>query len=320
MAAVSAAVLAQVVLSGLGAGVAIALIALGVSVVGGLRGAVPLPQGDVAGGSVAVAVLAVVGAASTAQDVPVPAGLGLIGLALAAGAVGGGLLFGAARSTDADGTGGTSGLGSAGGLQVAATALALGLLARDGISHGFPRGQVGVADPLRLGRLFDTTSGSLSLGGDTSIPARLPGVIAVGGLLIALTASALRRSGFGQGVRALSQDSELAALSGVDAQRVSLGAYCLAGVLAAAGGVLAVPTEGLAADSGVLLGLAGLLAALAGGVGSLRGAVGASLAVGVFQAAVAPAAPAAAEPSVLAVLVACALLRGGGEMWVAHYR
>ena len=304
----------QVVLSGLGAGVAIALVAIGVSVIGGLRGAVPLAQGDVAGGSVGVAVIAVVGAASTSQDVSVAAGLGLVVLALVAGALGGALLFSAGQQSGAGKRGGP------GGLQTAATALALGLLVRDGVTHGFPRGQAGVPDPLRLGRVFHTSTGSLSLGGDTSIPARLPGVIVVGALLLALTASALQRSGFGRGVRALSQDSELASLSGIDPRRVSLGAYGLAGVLAATGGLLAVPGGGLSPDTGVLLGLAGLLAAIAGGLGSLRGAVAVALAVGVSQAAVAQAEPAAAGPSVLAVLAVCALLRGGGEPWVAHYR
>jgi branched-chain amino acid transport system permease protein len=307
---VSLPVLAQVVLSGLGAGVVYALIAVGISLIGGLRGTAPLAQGDLLGGSLATSVVLVVGAAPLAVDPSPGAAALIVTLTLLAGVIGGGLLYAVSGGRLAGG----------GGVQAAAAALAIGVLVRDAITHEFPRGSAGIGDPLHLDQLLDRGSGVISLGGGTSIPSRLPVVVALGALLVSALGFFLRRSSFGHGVAAVSQDRELAALSGVDPRRTLLGVFTLAGLLAALGGLLAVPGLGLEPDTGVLLGLTALLAAVAGGLGSVRGAVIAALVVGVAEAAIAHASAAAASPAILGALVVVALVRRGGESWAVRYR
>jgi branched-chain amino acid transport system permease protein len=82
----------------------------------------------------------------------------------------------------------------------------------------------------------------------------------------------------------VADDPAGAALCGVSARRVVVGAFLVAGLLAGLAGLLAAPGRALSVESGALLGLAAAAAALLGGVGSARGALTGGLAVGVLQA------------------------------------
>ncbi len=272
-----AGVVLQVVLSGLAAGAVLGLVAAGFTLVAGTVRVLHLAHGDLVVASVFTGVLVVLGRTPVATTLDPGRSAAFALLALAAG----GLLSGvvavlavrpylADRGRSADALGWVAG-GVAAGLLVRAV---LGLL--------LPQQGYAVPDPLRLSAL--SSDGLLHLPGGTTLPVRVLGVLALG-LLVGLAADLLLvRSRFGRSLRAVADDPDAAALCGVDARRVVLVAFVVAGVLAGLAGLLDAPGRAVSVDDGVVLGLEGIAAALLGGLGSLRGAVVGGLIVGLFQA------------------------------------
>jgi len=84
----------------------------------------------------------------------------------------------------------------------------------------------------------------------------------------------LARTSFGRSQRASSQDRRMAALLGVDVDRVVAATFGLGGALAAAGGLMVASYYGGANFAmGLLMGLKALTAAIVGGIGNFKGAL-----------------------------------------------
>jgi branched-chain amino acid transport system permease protein len=159
--------------------------------------------------------------------------------------------------------------------------VAAGLLVRAVLGLLLPQQGYAVPDPLRLSSL--SGDGVLQLPGDSTLPARVIGVLAIG-VLVGLAAEAyLNRSRLGHALRAVADDPDAALLCGVDVRRVVLLAFVAAGLLAGVAGLLDAPGRAVSVDDGVVLGLEGVAAALLGRLGSLRGALVGGLAVGLVQ-------------------------------------
>ncbi len=93
-------------------------------------------------------------------------------------------------------------------------------------------------------------------------------------LLTALTWLVLTRTSFGRAHRACAQDRRMAALLGVDVDRVIGITFGFAGIFAAAGGLMAATYYGsISVVMGVMMGLKALTAAVLGGIGNAKGAV-----------------------------------------------
>ena len=275
-----AGVLLQALLSGLAAGAVLGLVALGFTLVAGTVRVLHLAHGDVVVAAVLVGVLGVLGTTPVAVALAPGPAAAFVLLVLGAGvllAVGVALLAvrphlpGAGRTGDALGW-------VAGGVAAA-------LLLREGLGLLLPQQGYAVPDPLRLDAL--TSTGVLLLPGGQALPARVPAVLLLGLLIGVLVERLLVRSRFGRALRAVADDPDAAALSGVPASRVVLQVFALAGALAAIAGLLDAPGRtSLSVDDGVVLGLAGIAAALLGGLGSPRGALLGGLGVGLLQALV----------------------------------
>jgi branched-chain amino acid transport system permease protein len=92
-------------------------------------------------------------------------------------------------------------------------------------------------------------------------------------LLVAATWLVLFRTRFGRTQRACAQDRRMAALLGVDVDRVIAGTFGIAGALAGAGGLLAAGYwGGVGVTMGVMIGLKSFTAAVVGGIGNVAGA------------------------------------------------
>jgi neutral amino acid transport system permease protein len=105
--------------------------------------------------------------------------------------------------------------------------------------------------------------------------------VAISAVAIVLVAIVLARTTLGKSMRAVSDDSTLAAVSGVDVDRIVVYTWVLAGVLAGLGGVL----QGLVQSSfdpnmGFTLLLPIFAAVVLGGVGSAYGALAGGLMLG----------------------------------------
>jgi branched-chain amino acid transport system permease protein len=93
-------------------------------------------------------------------------------------------------------------------------------------------------------------------------------------LLLAGLVALLRSTDFGLRIRAAAEDFTMARMLGIQADRVVLVAFAIAGVLAALGGVLLVSQTGTVSPTiGLNVVLFGLIACVVGGLGTLGGAV-----------------------------------------------
>jgi len=296
-------VLLQVVVAGLAQGAVLGLVALGFSVVAGAVRILPFAHGDIAVGSVFLGVLAAVGATPTAAQLAVAPSLALALLSLAAGVALSGLVAAAVVLPNLAGAGRRPSA-----LSWIVGGLAAGLLLRGVLGLVLRQQAYALPDPLRLDALGH--GGLLRLPGGSTVEVRALCVLALG-LVAGLGAEAvLARSRFGRSVRAVADDPVGAALCGVSARRVVLGAFLLAGALAGLAGLLTAPGRALSVESGALLGLAAAAAALLGGIGSPRGALAGGLAVGLVQALAGYAFGAGfADLAPLALLVAVLVVR-----------
>lgn len=271
-------VLLQVLLAGLSAGAVLGLVALGFTLVAGTVRVLHLAHGDVVVASVFVGVLGLLGRTPVATTLDLPRSVALVGLVLAAGAgLGAAVALLAVRPALPDPARGRSG----DALGWVAGGVAAGLLLRAVLGLLLPQQGYAVPDPLRLAGLAH--DGLLQLPGDSTLPVRVLGVLALG-VVVGLAAEVyLRRSRLGQALRAVADDPDAALLCGVDVRRVVLVAFVVAGLLAGVAGLLDAPGRAVSVDDGVVLGLEGIAAALLGGLGSLRGALVGGLVLGLVQ-------------------------------------
>jgi branched-chain amino acid transport system permease protein len=132
----------------------------------------------------------------------------------------------------------------------------------------------------------------------------------IGGLLWRLTV----RSSFGRCQRACAQDPRMAALLGVEVNRIVALTFAMGGALAGAGGVFAGLQYGVINfHMGTLMGFKALTAALIGGIGSLPGAfVGALIIAAVECFTAAFLGSQWKDIAVFALLVLILLLRPAG--------
>ena len=92
------------------------------------------------------------------------------------------------------------------------------------------------------------------------------------------------KSRLGRGIRATAQDSETAALMGVNIDRVIMLTFLLGGLLAgAAGGLYGIFFENARYNIGFLPGIKAFTAAVLGGIGNIRGALVGGLALGLLE-------------------------------------
>jgi branched-chain amino acid transport system permease protein len=96
----------------------------------------------------------------------------------------------------------------------------------------------------------------------------------------------LRRSIHGQAIRAASHSADTAVLMGIPVQRVVVLSFVLGTVVAALAGFFAAPVVFVAPASGLLFTIKGFTAAVIGGVGSPRGALAGGLLVGLLDTVV----------------------------------
>lgn len=94
----------------------------------------------------------------------------------------------------------------------------------------------------------------------------------------------VRKTKFGRGIRAVSQDPESAALMGVNATRVVQITFLIGGIMAGAAATLYMLRIGVTRqNAGFILGVKAFTAAVLGGIGNLRGALLGGLILGVSE-------------------------------------
>lgn len=258
----------QAVVTGLAQGAVYGLVALGFTLCYRLVRVLNFAHGDVIAGATFVAVLATVGTTPVLRAPSAGVALAQVAVALAVGAAIGGLLYLVAVRP----FGGELGW-------VAATVTA-GLVVREALALVLTREAYLVADPLRL----PTRNVSLPGGGTFSV--RLVAVLAIGLAVGVAVERLLVASRYGRAMRAVADDRDAATLMGVPTERVVLGAFVVAGLLAGVAGLLSAPAGPVTVSGGVILGLKGTTAALLGRLGSARGAIAGGLALGVVEALV----------------------------------
>lgn len=106
---------------------------------------------------------------------------------------------------------------------------------------------------------------------------------AVAVVLMALTYLLLFRTKLGKAMRAMSDNADLARISGIDTERVVLWTWVIGGALVAVAGVLLGLQAQLKPELGFLLILPLFAAAILGGIGSPQGALVGAMIVGVTQ-------------------------------------
>ena len=110
-------------------------------------------------------------------------------------------------------------------------------------------------------------------------------IIGVAGLAMAALLVLVNRTRLGRAMRATAENPGIAALMGVDANRIIVLAFMIGAALAALAGMLVASNYGIAHyNMGFMLGLKAFTAAVLGGIGNLAGAVVGGLLLGVIEA------------------------------------
>ncbi|MBU1274780.1 MAG: branched-chain amino acid ABC transporter permease [Proteobacteria bacterium] len=121
----------------------------------------------------------------------------------------------------------------------------------------------------------------------------------------------------GKAMRATAINLSAAALMGIDAHRMTMYSFALAGALGALAGVLITPITSLSYEVGVIMGLKGFAAAVLGGYGSFLGAVVGGLALGLIESLAAGLISSVYKDAVaFVVLLLVLFLRPGGLLGV----
>lgn len=147
------------------------------------------------------------------------------------------------------------------------TSLAAGIVLREGVKEFFPEGAS--PHPLRL------TQGAMqyTLGGVSFDLLQIALIIFSFAAALAVH-FIIRKTWFGRGIRALSEDTEAAQMMGVDVNAMVRKAFLFGSVLGGLSGVLhAVYYTSVRFDMGWSLGLKGFTAAVIGGLGNVYGAL-----------------------------------------------
>jgi len=119
----------------------------------------------------------------------------------------------------------------------------------------------------------------------------------------------------GKAMRATAINPSAAALMGIDAHRMTMYSFGLAGGLGALAGVLITPITSLSYSVGVVIGLKGFAAAVLGGYGSFVGAVLGGLVLGLIESLTAGLVSSVYKDAVaFVVLLLVLFLRPGGLM------
>jgi branched-chain amino acid transport system permease protein len=110
-------------------------------------------------------------------------------------------------------------------------------------------------------------------------------VVVVAVVMMVLLDFFVRRTRMGRGIRAVAQDSEVAALMGVNIDRVIVVTFLIGGVMAGAAALLFdVYFRFTTFTIGFLPGIKAFTAAVVGGIGNLRGAMAGGILLGVVEA------------------------------------
>ena len=266
----------QAVLSGLSVGAVYGLVGLGFALVWSLARVLPFAHGDIVVGSVLFAVLAVIGTTPVAIAPGAGSSIALVVFTLALGVALSVLSYLAAVRPFLDRNSRSPDL-----MGWVAGAVTAGLVVRTALGVALPAAAYAVPDPLHLDGL--TSSGVVDLPGTTTVPVRVFPVLGIALLVAVATDRLLVTSRIGRAMRSVAEDADAATLCGVPVERAVLGAFALAGLLAAVAALLVIPSGTTPVDRGVTLGLDGAAAALLGGLSSPRDAVLGGLVLGVAQ-------------------------------------
>jgi branched-chain amino acid transport system permease protein len=117
--------------------------------------------------------------------------------------------------------------------------------------------------------------------GPLNLPAKSYFVIAICLVTLLGVGFALQRTRLGTAIRAVADERDLAASSGIDVRRVILIVWAGGAALAALGGILLGVSQGVTWDMGFLLLLTMFAAVVLGGLGSAFGAMAGGLVVGI---------------------------------------
>ncbi len=110
-------------------------------------------------------------------------------------------------------------------------------------------------------------------------------IVGVAALTMAALLVLVNRTRLGRAMRATAENPGIAALMGVDANRIIALAFLIGSALAALAGMLVASNYGIAHyNMGFMLGLKAFTAAVLGGIGNLAGAVVGGLLLGVIEA------------------------------------
>ncbi len=117
------------------------------------------------------------------------------------------------------------------------------------------------------------TEGVFTVGGYTVSNVDIIIIVSAVLMMVALD-QFIRRTRTGRGIRAVAQDSEAAALMGVNRNRVIRATFLVGGIMAGAAALLYLMRFGVTRwNAGFLLGVKAFTAAVLGGIGNVRGAL-----------------------------------------------
>ncbi|MGY1752745.1 branched-chain amino acid ABC transporter permease [Blastococcus sp. SYSU D01042] len=117
------------------------------------------------------------------------------------------------------------------------------------------------------------TEGLFTVGGYTVTNVDVIIIVSAVVMMVALD-QFIRRTRTGKGIRAVAQDSEAAALMGVNRNRVIRATFLVGGIMAGAAALLYLMRFGVTRwNAGFLLGVKAFTAAVLGGIGNVRGAL-----------------------------------------------
>jgi branched-subunit amino acid ABC-type transport system permease component len=116
-----------------------------------------------------------------------------------------------------------------------------------------------------------------------SITTHQMAIIVVSVICVLLLYQLFFRSRLGKSMRALSDNLDLARISGIDTKRAILAAWVIAAGLAGVGGILLALDTNLHTEMGIINLIKGLAATLIGGVGNLWGALLGGLLIGLAE-------------------------------------
>jgi branched-chain amino acid transport system permease protein len=156
------------------------------------------------------------------------------------------------------------------------TAIGVSLFLQELFAARYGREELGFPRVLEKRQLFE-------IGGANIRTDKVLVVVAALVLMVALDRF-VNHSRLGRGIRATAQDSETAALMGVDINRVVMLTFLLGGLLAGAAGTLyGVFFEAARYNIGFLPGIKAFTAAVLGGIGNIRGALVGGLSLGLLE-------------------------------------